>query len=120
MINKSRGSIVSVFDEDHMSIRKQFGLAKFVVDISEKEIKNPFKSFESLTSSTWPQKEYSLHKLPPKNYRPDQQVLVDTLRRDTRDYINQTYGPDKTAIPSEWCTYCVHRGMCMEPFLAGN
>ena len=120
VINKSRGSFVSAFDKNHMLIRKQFGLAKYVVDISEKEIKNPYKSFEALTSTEWPQKEYSLHKLPPQNYRPEQQVLADTLRNEARDYVNQTHGFDKTAIPSEWCTYCVHRGMCMEPFLAGD
>ena len=120
VINKSQNSFVSAFDKKHMLIRKQFGLAKYVIDISETEIKNPFDSFEGLTSVIWPQKEYSLHRLPWQNYHPVQQALVDSLRKETKDYVNQTHDSDKTAIPSEWCVYCVHRGMCIEPFLAGN
>lgn len=120
VINKSRGTTVSAYDEKHMQIRKQFGLAKYIIDISENEIKNPYAKFESLTTTVWPKKEYSLHKLPPQNPQPAQQTLADALRAEARDYINQTITTDKTAIPSDWCTYCVHRGMCVEPFLIGE
>lgn len=120
VINKSRGTIVTAFDHNHMQIRKQFGLAKYIIDISEVEIKNPYAKFDSLATTSWPKKEYSLHKLPPQNPQPAQQPLADTLRSEARDYVNQTISTDKTAIPSDWCTYCVHRGMCMEPFLVGE
>lgn len=120
VINKSRGPIVSPFDSKHMQIRKQFGLAKYIIDISEGEIHNPYATFDTLATASWPKKEYSLHKLPPQNPQPAQQSLVDALRSEARDYINQTLSTDKTAIPSDWCTYCVHRGMCMEPFLVGE
>lgn len=120
VINKSRGAIVSAFDSKHMQIRKQFGLAKYIIDISEVEIKNPYAKFDSLATTSWPKKKYSLHKLPPQNPQPAQQPLVDALRSEARDYVNQTISTDKTAIPSDWCTYCVHRGMCMEPFLVGE
>lgn len=120
VINMSRGAIVTTFNSKHMQIRKQFGLAKYIIDISEVEIKNPYTKFDSLTTTSWPKKKYSLHNLPPQNPQPMQQPLVDELRAETRDYINQTISTDKTAIPSSWCTYCVHRGMCMEPFLVGE
>lgn len=120
VINKSRGTIVTAFDHNHMQIRKQFGLAKYIIDISEVEIKNPYAKFDSLATTSWPKKEYSLHKLPPQNPQPAQQPLADALRSEARDYVNQTISTDKTAIPSDWCTYCVHRGMCMEPFLVGE
>lgn len=120
VINKSRGTTVSAFDSKHMQIRKHFGLAKYIIDISEAEIKNPYTKFESLSVTSWPKKEYSLHKLPPQNPQAAQQTLADTLRAEAKEYVNQTISTDKTAIPSDWCTYCVHRGMCMEPFLVGN
>lgn len=120
VINKSRGTTVSAYDGKHMQIRKQFGLAKYIIDISETETKNPYAKFETLTTTVWPKKEYSLHKLPPQNPQPAQQTLADALRAEARDYVNQTINTDKTAIPSDWCTYCVHRGMCVEPFLIGE
>lgn len=120
IINKSQGTIVMPFDSKHMQIRKQFGLAFYSIDISESEPHNPYASFESLSKTTWPKKEYSLHKLPPQNPKPAQQVLADELRADAKEYINQTISTDKTAIPSSWCTYCVHRGMCVEPFFVGE
>lgn len=120
VINKSRGAIVFAFDSKHMQIRKQFGLAKYIIDISEVEIKNPYTKFDSLATTSWPKKEYSLHKLPAQNPPPAQQSLADALSSEALDYVNQTISTDKTAIPSNWCTYCVHRGMCMEPFLVGE
>ena len=120
VIDKSRGGIVAAFDSKHMRIRKQFGLAKYTIDISEGEKINPYVKFDSLATTLWPKKEYSLHKIPPQNPQPGQQLLADALSAEARDYINQTMSKDKTAIPSDWCIYCVHRGMCMEPFLVGE
>ena len=103
-----------------MQIRKQFGLAFYSIDISESEPHNPYASFEALSKITWPKKEYSLHKIPPQDPKPAQQALVAALKADVKEYVNQTISADKTAIPSDWCTYCAHRGMCVDPFLVGE
>lgn len=113
IITEGYGTTVKPYDPSHMQIRKLFGSAKFVVDISEVERKNPYAAFEQLAVRNGWKKEYSLHKLP----KPDVQPITDTLRGEAKQYINQTCGKDKTAIPSDWCTYCVHRGNCMESFL---
>lgn len=116
IITEGYGTTVKPYDPSHMQIRKLFGSAKFVVDISEVERKNPYAEFEQLAVRNGWKKEYSLHKLP----QPDVQPLADALRGEAKQYINQTSGKDKTAIPSDWCTYCVHRGNCMESFLRGD
>ena len=77
-----------------MQIRKLFGSAKFVIDVSEVERKNPYAEFEQLAVRNGWKKEYSLHKLP----QPDVQPIADTLRGGAKQYINQTCGKDKTAI----------------------
>lgn len=97
----------------HMQMRKLFGAALFSVDVSEVEKKNPYDQFESLTKREGWKKIYSLYKLP----KSDNQVLADSLCGEAKEYINQTCGKDKAAISSDWCTYCVHRGNCMESFL---
>ena len=114
------GTTVKRYMPSHMQIRKLFGTAKFVVDISEVECKNPYSRFESLAYRNYPKKEYSLHKLPKPDYQPKDKPLADELRNEAKQYINQTNDKNKTAIPSDWCTYCVHRGTCMEPYLAGE
>lgn len=119
IINKGTGDTVHPYAASHMQMRKQFGAAKFVVDISEVERKNPYEVFDSLTERKYPQKEYSLHKLP----KPDDLTtkdLIEELRSNAKDYINQSVDKDKTAIPSNWCIYCSHRGICMESFLSGS
>ncbi len=113
IITEGYGTTVKPYDPSHTQIRKLFGSAKFVVDVSEVERKNPYAEFEQLAVRNGWKKEYSLHKLP----QPDVQPIADMLRGETKQYINQTCGKDKTAIPSDWCTYCVHRGNCMESFL---
>lgn len=113
VITEGHGTMVKPFDAVHMQIRKRFGSAKYIVDISEVERKNPYAGFEQLAVKNGWKKEYSLHKLP----LPDAQPLADILRGETKKYINQTCGKNKTAIPSDWCLYCVHRGNCMESFL---
>lgn len=116
VITEGYGQTVKPFAPSHMQMRKIFGSAKFVVDISEVERKNPYAEFEKLAVRNGWKKEYSLHSLP----LPDVQPAVDTLRGEARQYINQVLGADKCAIPSDWCTYCVHRGNCMESFLRGE
>lgn len=116
VITDGYGQTVKPYAPSHMQMRKLFGSAKFVVDVSEVERKNPYAEFEKLAVRNGWKKEYSLHSLP----RPEVQPDVDTLRGAARQYINQVIGADKCAIPSDWCTYCVHRGNCMESFLKGE
>ncbi len=113
VITEGYGTTVKPYDPSHMQMRKLFGAALFSVDVSEVERKNPYGEFEGLTKREGWRKIYPLHKLP----RPEDQALADILRGQAKDYINQTCGKDKTAIPSDWCNYCVHRGNCMESFL---
>ena len=113
VITNGYGTTVMPYVPSHMQMRKLFGAALFSVDVSEVEKKNPYGQFESLTRREGWKKIYSLHKLP----KPDNQALADSLRGEAKDYLNQTCGKDKTAIPSDWCIYCVHRGNCMESFL---
>lgn len=116
IIEKSQNELVLPYAPSHMQIRKLFGTAKFVVDVSEIEIKNPYEKFERLATRTGWKKDYSLHKLP----KPEAAIPAEDLCKETLQYINQTISKDKTAIPSDWCTYCVHRGNCMESFLCGD
>ncbi len=108
-------STVKPYVPSHMQIRKLFGSAKFAVDISEVERRNPYEKFEQLAVRKDLKKEYSLHNLP-KSGEP----MTDALCDEAKQYINQVRGKDKTAIPSDWCTYCVHKGICMESFLCGE
>lgn len=117
IITSGNGTTVKPYSPSHMKMRKLFGTAKFIVDISEAERKNPYGRFEALAYRNYPKKEYSLHKLPKPDYQPQEQPLADELRNEAKRYINQVNSKDKTAIPSDWCTYCVHRGTCMESYL---
>ena len=87
------------------------------IDITESEPKNPYESFENLAKREYPQKIYSLHGLPKPDKKPADKTRADELCNTAKQYINQVYGKDKTAIPADWCHYCVHRGVCMESFL---
>lgn len=116
IITEDHGTTVKPYDPAHMQTRKLFGTALFAVDVSEVEIKNHYHEFEALTRRDGWQKIYSLRKLP----KPENQMQVDILRGEAKDYLNQSLGKDKTAIPSDWCTYCVHRGNCMESFLGSQ
>lgn len=113
VISEGPGTTVKPYDPIHMKMRKLFGTALFSVDASEVERKNPYNAFERLTKRDGWNKIYSLHMLP----KPEDQALADILRGQAKEYINQTCRKDKTAIPSDWCFYCVHRGNCMESFL---
>lgn len=116
VIPAGNGTTVVSYNPYHMKMRKLFGAAKFSVDVSEVEQKNPYAEFEALAKRDGWKKDYSLHKIP----MPEDQEKANTLREAAKQYINHTCGKDKTAIPSDWCTYCVHRGNCMEPFLRGE
>lgn len=116
IINKGSGNTVNQYQETHMQMRRQFGAAKFVVDISEIERKNPYSTFESLSIRRYPQKEYSLYRLPQTANQPK----ADLLRDEAKQYINQVNGKDRAAVPSDWCVYCPKRGTCMESFLSGD
>ena len=120
LIKNGQGTVVSQYNDVHMQIRKLFGAAMFVVDISEVERRNPYASFDALASRCFPKKKYSLHSLPIAGDASAGQQLVDSLRDDAKSYINQTDENDKTAIPSDWCIYCPHRGTCMESYLTGE
>jgi hypothetical protein len=117
IIDDSRfGSNVKQFDSKHMEIRKLYGNAMYEIDITEIEPKNPYTEFEALADQKYPKKTYSLHKL---------DSITDSSKRaylakyyaEIRQYLNQVTSKDKTAISSDWCLYCTHKGNCMEPFL---
>lgn len=116
VITDGNGLLVKPFDSEHMKMRKCFGAALFAVDVSEVERKNPYQEFEALVRREGWKKIYPLHGLP----LPGNQAKADTLRNEAKQYLNQTCRKDKTAIPSDWCIYCVHRGNCMESFLRGE
>ena len=116
IIMKSDGNKVKLFAESHMQIRRLFGSAWYSVNIADVETKHPYPKFEALAKSQYPSKIYSLHKVP----KPENQVKVDELRAEMRQYLNQANNSDRTAIPSDWCTYCVHRATCMAPFCTGK
>lgn len=116
IITEGYGSTVKVYDPLHMQTRKLFGAALFSVDVSEVERKNPYTEFESMVRREGWEKIYPLHRLP----KPEEQSKANILCTAAKRYINQTCGKDKEAIPSDWCTYCVHRGNCMESFLRGE
>ena len=117
IIEKSGGDLVKAYAPSHMKMRKLFGKAVFAVDSSEVERKNPYEKFEALARWEKQDKVYSLHKLPKPETAP---IPADELSKETLQYINQTISKDKTAIASDWCVYCVHRGNCMESFLCGD
>lgn len=114
IIEKSRGSIVQSFAQSHMTMRRLFGKAYFKVDISDAEPQNPYQAFDNLAARKYPDKIYSLHKLPKFKDR----ERMEPLLSDTNRFINQTGSRDSLAVSSDWCLYCVHRGNCMKPFLA--
>lgn len=116
VVTDGNSLFVKPYNSEHMNMRKRFGAALFAIDVSELERKNPYQEFEALVRRDGWKKIYSLHGLPLHS----DQTKADILRNETKQYLNQTYRKDKTAIPSDWCIYCVHRGNCMESFLRGE
>ena len=117
IINKSPGKIVKIYDESHMRTRWLFGSALFEVDISDTEPQNPYKAFEGFSKSEFPKKRYSLHSLPKPDKRVADTENANVLRQTVKQYLNQSPNADKFAVPSDWCTYCVNRCICLESFL---
>lgn len=116
ILEKSPGNTVRHYAQSHMTMRRLFGKAYFKVDISDAEPQNPYQSFENLATRKYPNKIYSLHKLP----KPEDRKRTELLLSDVNHYVNQTGSSQSQAIPSDWCLYCVHRGNCMKPFLVNN
>lgn len=116
ILPESPSAAVRVYAPSHMQMRKLFGAAKFVVDVSEAETTNPYGEFEQLCTRHGLKKEYSLHRLP----KPENRAGAEALCTATGQYINRSGGKDRAAIPAAWCTYCVHRGNCMEFYLRGE
>ena len=120
IIPSGKSNLVPAFNQEHMKIRRLFGKAKFEIDISEIEPKSPYDSFEKLAERKYPRKTYSLHKIQAmQNSKQNQNLLLS----DLSDYINErdNIGSSKaSAIPAEWCNYCVHKENCMEYYLSEN
>jgi len=110
------GSTVKRFDTRHMEIRKLYGNALYDIDITEIEPKNPYTEFEALADQKYPKKTYSLHKLDSIT-EPSKKAYLTKYYTEIKQYLNQVTSKDKTAISSDWCMYCTHKGNCMEPFL---
>lgn len=107
---------VQCFDSKHMEIRRLYGNAWYEIDITEFEPQNPYAEFEALADKNYPKKIYSLHKLDSIT-EPSKKEYWAKYYTEIKRYLNQTASNDKTAISSDWCTYCTHKGNCMEPFL---
>ena len=105
--------IVPKYQADHMKIRKLFGNAYYKMEISDKEPVNPYSAFEGFAERSFPYKVYSLHRIPEASVK----VKADALKKDMSNYLNETFSSDKSAVPSDWCTYCVHSDVCMESYL---
>ena len=116
IIGKSRGGAVSAYAESHMAMRRLFGKAWFSADLSGSVPVNPYRSFEQIAAVRNGRKMYSLHKLP----KPENAQAADALCADTKRFLNRSGTKDVMAISAEWCTYCVHKGNCLKPFLTGS
>ena len=117
VIQKGGGKLVKKFDQMHMKLRRQYGTALYSVDESNREIHNPFPSFEEMTTHEPSKKIYSLHKVPDPADSAVQKQKAQQLSEEMKAYLNQTDGTDNCAIPAEWCIYCAHRGNCIAPYL---
>ena len=101
--------VVSSFDATHMVLRRLFGKAWFPIP-TDGAPQNPFRTFRNLAAREKP--GYSLHKIPVRpgpTSRELEKVVREYLRKDTGNTEQDT-------VPSEWCTYCANRGVCLSPF----
>lgn len=117
IINNGASNTVGEYSEAHMKMRWLFGNAKFEIDISNAEPKNPFEAFESLAKRDNLKKTYSLYNLPQPDQKPTHIEKANALSRETKQYLNQISNAGMAAVPSDWCTYCGNRGLCMASFL---
>ena len=86
------------------------------MEISDKEPRNPYSAFEGFAERSFPYKVYSLHKIPEASMK----AKADALKQDMSNYLNETFSTDKSAVASDWCTYCVHSDVCMEAYLLSS
>ena len=101
------------YSKSHMRIRRLYGKARFDIDISEFEPKNPYGAFERLCKRNFPQKTYSLHRVPKLASAGGGEALL----QDALSYVRESRERDRTPVAGEWCDYCTHRGNCLEPYL---
>lgn len=111
------GTTVRNFAPSHMAMRAQYGNARFDINILIREPKNPYTAFEQLAKRNGMQKSYSLYSVPKEKQNTPDTPQIQSLRTEMKQYLNQTKADENTEIPSEWCTYCTHRGVCMKSFL---
>ncbi len=96
--------------ERHIKIRNLYGQGKIVIDVSEKEPKNPYAAFEAAAIKNGYKKEYRLHRF--RDNAPIDAKYIADMRR----YLNKRI-TDKETVVSDWCTYCSYRNICLEPFI---
>ena len=99
--------------QNYMQARYEFGRAKFVVQIADSEPVNPYPHFEKLSDRQFPQKAYSYSRIAKEQKSTD---LLDEMKA----YLNQTSAQENIAIPSDWCTFCPQKGVCVEAFLQNS
>ncbi len=121
IINDKENKVMSPYSDIHVALRTLFGKAKFDIDITESELRHPYKSFEALTYYPKPSvKSYSLHKIPINDRKAQNKALLLRLKGEAQDYLNQKTNSSNSAMSSDWCTFCTHRGKCIEPYLKNN
>lgn len=116
IINSDTGAAVRDYNDSHSKMRKHYGKARFDIDISESEPKNPYSVFERLCTRNFPNKAYQLHKLP----KQEDEGVGHSLLLNMLNYVKEDFSKDKTAIVGEWCTYCTNRSICLESYLQGQ
>ena len=94
---------------EKLSARYAFGKAAFTINISDSEPKNPYLQFEQLADRKFPKKTYSYYNVAKERNSSD---LLDEMKA----YLNQTSAQENIAIPSDWCTFCPQKGVCVEAF----
>ena len=104
---------INLNSQNYMQARYEFGRAKFVVQIADSEPVNPYPHFEKLSDRQFPQKAYSYSRIAKEQKSTD---LLDEMKA----YLNQTSAQENIAIPSDWCTYCPQKGVCVEAFLQNS
>ena len=104
---------INLNSQNFMQARYEFGKAKFVVQIADSEPVNPYPHFEKLSDRQFPQKAYSYSRIAKEQKSTD---LLDEMKA----YLNQTSAQENIAIPSDWCTYCPQKGVCVEAFLQNS
>lgn len=93
-------------NKEHMSLRKQFGKAKFLENWQDFPKRHPLQAFEAMTGSENGCKIYSLHRIHNKENK--------DLTAAAKEYINDQ--TDNMAHTGSWCDFCPSKGLCLEPF----